>query len=54
MKKKECPSCAMEIDDNSKICPICNYEFPQTKPTIRITAIILIIIMILFLVFRLI
>ena len=29
MKTKECPSCAMEIDDASKICPICQYEFPQ-------------------------
>lgn len=29
MKKKECPSCAMQIDADSKECPICNYEFPQ-------------------------
>jgi hypothetical protein len=27
MKKKECPSCAMEIDAKSKVCPICAYEF---------------------------
>jgi predicted amidophosphoribosyltransferase len=27
MSKKECPSCAMEIDENSKVCPICQYEF---------------------------
>lgn len=42
MKKKECPSCAMEIDDNQKICPICNYEFPQGTPTYKIVALILI------------
>jgi RNA polymerase subunit RPABC4/transcription elongation factor Spt4 len=29
MKKKECPSCAMNIDDKSKVCPICGYEFTQ-------------------------
>jgi RNA polymerase subunit RPABC4/transcription elongation factor Spt4 len=28
-KKKECPSCAMEIDSKSKLCPVCGYEFPQ-------------------------
>jgi RNA polymerase subunit RPABC4/transcription elongation factor Spt4 len=27
MKKKECPSCAMDIDAKSKVCPICAYEF---------------------------
>jgi RNA polymerase subunit RPABC4/transcription elongation factor Spt4 len=30
MKKKECPSCAMEIDAKSKVCPICAYEFTST------------------------
>jgi len=29
MNKKECPSCAMEIDAKSKECPICGYEFPS-------------------------
>jgi RNA polymerase subunit RPABC4/transcription elongation factor Spt4 len=31
MKKKECPSCAMDIDENSRQCPICGYEFVQTN-----------------------
>jgi RNA polymerase subunit RPABC4/transcription elongation factor Spt4 len=31
MKKIECPSCAMNIDANSKQCPICGYEFAQTS-----------------------
>lgn len=43
MKKHECPSCAMMIEANLKKCPICNYEFPQTGPTVRWVAIILII-----------
>jgi predicted amidophosphoribosyltransferase len=29
-KKKECPSCAMEIDSKSKFCPVCGYEFTST------------------------
>ena len=31
MKKKECPSCAMEIDSASKECPICGYEFSDNR-----------------------
>lgn len=27
--KKECPSCAMEVDADSKVCPICSYEFTE-------------------------
>jgi len=29
MKKKECPSCAMEVNGNAKVCPICSYEFTE-------------------------
>jgi RNA polymerase subunit RPABC4/transcription elongation factor Spt4 len=43
MKKKECPSCAMEIESDLKTCPICQYEFPETDPTVKWVAIILII-----------
>jgi ribosomal protein S27E len=31
MKKIECPSCAMEIAENSAQCPICGYEFAQSR-----------------------
>jgi RNA polymerase subunit RPABC4/transcription elongation factor Spt4 len=27
--KKECPSCAMQVDSKSKLCPVCGYEFPR-------------------------
>ncbi|NJM26709.1 MAG: hypothetical protein HC859_15755 [Bacteroidia bacterium] len=27
MKKKECPSCAMEVEAGAKECPVCGYEF---------------------------
>jgi hypothetical protein len=25
---KECPNCAVEIDDAARVCPICKYDFP--------------------------
>jgi RNA polymerase subunit RPABC4/transcription elongation factor Spt4 len=32
MQTKECPSCAMQVDADAEVCPICEYEFPsQTK-----------------------
>ena len=27
----ECPSCAMESEGGSALCPICGYEFPVQK-----------------------
>jgi len=35
MKKIECPSCAMEVDADSKVCPICSYEFTTGHPSGR-------------------
>jgi RNA polymerase subunit RPABC4/transcription elongation factor Spt4 len=49
MKKKECPSCAMQIDADSKVCPICQYEFVQRPARLKWTAIILIILFLLYL-----
>lgn len=51
MKKIECPSCAMEIDANSKVCPVCSYEFPKTNTA---SSWIVIFLIILFLVYMLI
>ena len=31
--KRECPSCACEVDANNNRCPICGYLFPQPTPT---------------------
>ncbi|MFC3881137.1 hypothetical protein ACFOSV_13170 [Algoriphagus namhaensis] len=47
LKTKECPSCAMEIDEKEKICPICKFEFPQRSPWITWVAILLVIVFIL-------
>jgi len=41
MKKKECPSCAMEVDVNSQQCPICGYEFPSRNTGLKWAAILL-------------
>lgn len=50
MNTKECPSCAMEVDASSTICPICQYEFAETKTSYKWIAIILAVIMLLYLV----
>lgn len=50
MKKKECPSCAMEVDAKSKECPICGYEFTDFSPGIKWVAILLILLFILYMI----
>lgn len=55
MQTKECPSCAMDIDDGNKECPICGYEFTDYSPAVRWTALLLImaiLLSVLFYVFR--
>ena len=47
MRKKECPSCAMEIDSKSKVCPICAYEFADHSAWIKWVAVLLIIVFLL-------
>lgn len=27
-RTRECPSCAVEVDKDAEVCPICGYEFP--------------------------
>jgi RNA polymerase subunit RPABC4/transcription elongation factor Spt4 len=29
--KRECPNCAVEVPKHGERCPICGYEFPQSK-----------------------
>lgn len=48
MKKKECPSCAMNIDSKEKECPICGHHFQDFSMSIQIIAIVLAILMFLF------
>jgi RNA polymerase subunit RPABC4/transcription elongation factor Spt4 len=51
MKKKECPSCAMMIDDSSKTCPVCGYEFPGSPAALRWAALLLAILFLIYLIF---
>lgn len=44
MKKKECPSCAMQIGTGEKVCPICGYEFPSVPAGWRWLAVFLLVI----------
>ena len=46
--KKECPSCAMEIDSKSKECPICGYEFGELPSSYKWIAIALILLIIIY------
>ena len=48
MKKKECPSCAMDVDADSEVCPICSYEFPKASKFPRWIAVLLIILFLLY------
>jgi len=48
VKKKECPSCATEIDAESDICPICSYEFPAASKFPKWIAILLIVLLLLY------
>ncbi|HEU5290918.1 MAG TPA: hypothetical protein VFU05_09770 [Cyclobacteriaceae bacterium] len=51
MKTKECPSCAMQVDAKSNICPICSYEFTDTNNGyLKWIAIILAILFLLYLI----
>lgn len=51
MDKRECPGCAMEVDADAKVCPICGYEFPQQSTGVQIMAWVMAILLILWLVF---
>jgi len=51
MKKIECPSCAVEVDKDNEICPICGYEFPKQSLSVKIGAWIFILLMLLWLIF---
>lgn len=51
MKKKECPSCAMDVDAQSKVCPICGYEFTQPNPVLKWLVILLAVLLLLYFIF---
>lgn len=50
MSQKECPGCAVEVDRKSKVCPICGYEFPEQPISVKIMALLMAILLLLWLV----
>lgn len=50
-KLKECPGCAMEVDNQEDVCPICGYEFPKQSLSMTIAAIVMIILVFLWILF---
>lgn len=51
MKKKECPSCAMQVDAKSKRCPVCDYEFPASHFALKWAALLLALIFLAYMIF---
>ncbi|MBN2414025.1 hypothetical protein JXQ31_20285 [candidate division KSB1 bacterium] len=43
MPQKECPSCAVKVDKMHTVCPVCGYEFPQPKSTVKWIAVIMVL-----------
>ncbi|MDZ7316770.1 MAG: zinc ribbon domain-containing protein [candidate division KSB1 bacterium] len=41
---KECPGCALEVEEQFERCPICGYEFPVIKRHRKWMAILLLIV----------
>ena len=51
MKKRECPSCAMQVDRTARECPICKYEFAdETNLSYKWVAILLILLFFLYMI----
>lgn len=36
MNTRECPGCAMEVNSDAEVCPICGYEFPRQPLSLQI------------------
>ena len=51
MKTKECPSCAMEVDIESDVCPICKYQFTRQSSSLKWAALLLAILFLIYLLF---
>ncbi|HET6527886.1 MAG TPA: zinc ribbon domain-containing protein [Balneolaceae bacterium] len=51
MKTKECPACAVDVDADAEVCPICGYEFPHQSIAVKVLVWVMIILLALWLVF---
>lgn len=43
--RRECPSCALPIDDDADVCPYCGYDLPRQKSSLKIAALIFALLM---------
>ncbi len=43
----ECPSCALPIDPDVDECPYCGYELPRQRSSVKIVALLLVALLIL-------
>ncbi|WP_243663908.1 zinc ribbon domain-containing protein [Rhodothermus marinus] len=42
---RECPSCALPVEEKAEVCPYCGYEFPATPPVHRAVAWLMILLL---------
>jgi predicted nucleic acid-binding Zn ribbon protein len=42
---RECPSCALPIDEDADACPYCGYDLPKQKNSLKIAAIVFALLM---------
>ena len=47
--RRECPSCALEIDADADVCPYCGYELPRQNPHLKYYVMLFLALMILWL-----
>ena len=48
MAKKECPSCAMDVDKKHKECPVCGHEFQSFSVWMQVVAVLLLMLFVLY------
>lgn len=46
--RRECPACAMDAPLDAPECPLCGYEFPVEKTGVRMSAWLMVLLMVLF------
>ena len=43
MKTKECPSCAMDVEETATQCTFCSYEFAGQKSSLKWLALLMLV-----------
>lgn len=51
MKTRECPGCAVDVDADADVCPICGYDFPRQPLSLKIAVWVFIGLMLLWVLF---